>query len=133
MKLRLRGDSLRLRLTQLEVAVLRNQNWWQDASTLGPDGGPRVVYRVESADVAKPAVSFTPGIETVITVMLPIADVVIWAESSKAGLYFDAPWGLKVTVEKDFQCLDPRHDEDESDNYDNPNVGNSRHTECHPE
>ena len=77
MKLRLRGDSLRLRLTQLEVAVLRNQNWWQDASTLGPDGGPRFVYRVESADVAKPAVSFTPGIET------------SWFKLGKAAKYDD--------------------------------------------
>lgn len=133
MKLRLRGDSLRLRLTKLEVTTLRNQGWWQDASTLGPDGGPRLVYRVESADAEKPALSFTPGTETIVTVMLPSSDVVIWAESSKVGLYFDAPWGLKVAVEKDFHCLDPRRDEDESDNYHNPNADSSQHTECHTE
>ena len=133
MKLRLRGDSLRFRLSKTEVTSLRDQGWWQTSSCLGPEGGPRFIYRVEAAEVEKPAVRFTAGFETVVTAVLPQEDVKNWSDGSQIGLYFEEPWGLKVAVEKDFQCLDPRRDEDESDNFDNPLSGDPRHIQCHGE
>lgn len=130
MKLRLRGESLRIRLTKMEVVALRDQGWSQEASTLGPDSAQRLVYRVEAADVGKPEMRYTGGMETVVAVVLPVAEVLPWPESTKIGHYFETDWGMKVAVEKDFQCLDPRRDEDESDNYANPLAGSSQHTEC---
>lgn len=132
MKLRLRGDSLRLRLTATEVAALRDQGAWQDATTLGPAGAPLLAYRVESVDLPAAEVRYTADNGTTVTVALPSADVAHWADSaSEVGIYFQEPWGLKVAVEKDFRCLDPRRDEDESDNFDNPNAGDSQHAACH--
>ena len=131
MKLRLRGNSLRLRLTKTEISTLRDEGCWQDATSLGTPEGSRLVYRVETAELEKPAVNFTSGTETVITVAMPVAEVLTWANSSQVGISFETPWGLKVAVEKDFQCLDPLRDEDESDNFDNPNAGDNQHGVCH--
>lgn len=130
MKLRLRGDSLRLRLTRTEVTTLRDRGWWQDSTCLIAGGSGTLAYRVEITEANVPAVRFETGTSTVIAVTLPAADVVSWANGVKVGLYFDEPWGLKVAVEKDFQCLDPRRDEDESDNFDNPNMGTGHSGEC---
>jgi hypothetical protein len=130
MKPHLRGGALRFRLTQQELASLRDQGWWQGETTLGPLGGPRLAYRVEIGEGPKPGVRFATGFLTVVTVVLPAADVAAWAGSSEVGVYFDEPWGLKVSVEKDFRCLDPRRDEDESDNFENPKGGEASHTEC---
>jgi hypothetical protein len=130
MKLRLRGDSLRFRLTKSEVTSLRDQGWWETPCTLGPAGNAQFVYRLESAQTGKPAVRFEHGPRTVVTAVLPSADVKQWSDSEQVGLYFEESWGLKVAVEKDFQCLDPRRDEDESDSYDNPLAGESRHVQC---
>lgn len=131
MKLRVRGDSLRFRLTKSEVSALRDQGWWEDAATLAGPGGPRLIYRVESAAGEGPAVRYSSGPDSVVTVVLRAEDVVPWADTSQVGLYFEESWGLKVAVEKDFQCLDPRRDEDESDNYENPNADCGTHGECH--
>ncbi len=130
MKLRVRGNSLRFRLTQSEVASLNDPGWWQDETAFGSVDASKLVYRVESAPVESPEVRLDLEKDAVVTVVLPIADVQTWASTAKVGLYFDTPWGLKVAVEKDFQCLDPRRDEDESDNYANPNAGSTQHTEC---
>jgi hypothetical protein len=132
MKLRLRGDSLRLRLTQTEVLTVRDQGAYEEATTLGASSGPRLAYRVESSPSGPPSVQHTADARgTTVTVILPAAGVATWADSpSQVGIYFDEPWGLKVAVEKDFRCLDPDRDEDESDNFTNPNEGHPHLDTC---
>lgn len=132
MKLRLRGDSLRLRLTQTEVLALRDQGFWQDVTTLGAAAGPLLAYRVEASPGGTQSVQHTADAQgTTVTVILPAAGVTTWADStSQVGIYFDEPWGLKVAVEKDFRCLDPDRDEDESDNFTNPNEGHPHLDTC---
>jgi hypothetical protein len=50
-----------------------------------------------------------------------------WANSNEVGLSALQPLSagdeLRILVEKDFACLAPREDEDESDNFENPTVG----------
>ena len=132
MKLRLRGDSLRLRLTQTEVLTVRDQGAYEDATTLGASAGPRLAYRVETSPSGTPSVQHTADAQgTTVTVILPAAEVTTWADSpSQVGIYFDESWGLKVAVEKDFRCLDPNRDEDESDNFTNPNEGHPHLDTC---
>ncbi len=126
MKLRLRGDSLRCRLTQSEVITLAEQGAFEDATHFAL-GHQKLVYRLETtadatADATTYATRLTAGdagrIE--VTVILPAQVVKQWAATQEVGLYFTEPWGLKVAVEKDFRCLDPNRDEDESDNFENP-------------
>ena len=130
MKLRLRGDSLRFRLTKTEVTGLHEQGWCQESASLGPGHTPSLAYRVEATEGDQPTVIFASGPETTITAWLPAADIAAWAAGNQVGLYFETSWGTKVAVEKDFRCLDEQRDEDESDNFENPNAGTSHHGEC---
>lgn len=134
MKLRLRGNSIRLRLTQAEVQSLDETGCWKDIVMFGPAGTHRFVYQVEAASVLRASVSMNASAqETIVKATLPKADVAKWLAGSDVGIYFEEPWGLKVAVEKDFRCLDEKRDEDESDNFENPNAADSLHSVCHSE
>ena len=78
-----------------------------------------LVYRVVlSPDAPETQVSFDQGM---ITVLIPEAAGRRWAESDEVGIYATTQWGLRLTVEKDFRCLDSgARDEDESHSYDHP-------------
>jgi len=131
MKLRIRGESLRFRLTQSEVASLHEQGCCQESVTLGVEGVPRLAYRVETSEGNEPGLRFTSGSDTVVTVLLPREQVAAWAGTDgEVGIYFTTAWATKVAIEKDFRCLDEARDEDESDNFVNPNAGTSLHGEC---
>ncbi len=120
MKLRIRDNSVRLRLTQTEVATLREQGL-VSACTAFP-GGHEFRYVVESS----PA-SVRPGAfyaDNAITVRLPESEVLGWASSEQVSIvgeqqYYDGGV-LSILVEKDFACLAPRDDEDETDMYPHP-------------
>ncbi len=131
MKLRLRGNSIRIRLTQSEVKALAETGAWEESVAFDPSASHRLVYRVEAALVARPSVEMSGhGTGTLVRATLPVADVVKWARGADVGMYFEEPWGLKVAIEKDFRCLDGDRNEDESDNFDNPNAAGSLHTNC---
>jgi hypothetical protein len=128
MKLRLRGNSLRLRLTQTEVISLRDTGGWRTSTALGPDGGAGLAYAVEAVAAGPVGVSLgqeSGGLSVV--VQWPAAEVRRWADSASVGMYHETAWGLKIAVEKDFRCLDPSRDEDESDNFENPNAEDGHH------
>ena len=129
MKLRIRSDSLRFRLTKSEVTSLHEQGWWQDAVTLGSEGYARLAYRIEVG--TSQDVRFGQAPVATLTAVVPRSALNPWAtESAEIGIYFETPWGTKVAIEKDFRCLDEKRDEDESDNFDNPNADTSMHGEC---
>ena len=130
MKLRLRGNSIRVRLTQAEVNALDQNGCCEDAAEFGSMLTPRLVYRVEAASRPSAGMSVS-GLDTVVKVTLPRTEIATWANGSDVGIYFEEPWGLKVAVEKDFRCLDEKRDEDESDNFENPNTASSLHDACH--
>ncbi|MDX1517551.1 MAG: hypothetical protein R3288_11965 [Woeseiaceae bacterium] len=120
MKLRIRDNSVRLRLTQSEVTALQSDGW-VDARTAFP-GGRELGYRVESSPASvKPEAFFS---ESVVTVRLPESDVLAWATSAQVSItaeqQLDSGELLSVLVEKDFACLAPRDDEDESDMFPHP-------------
>ena len=116
MKLRIRGNSLRLRLTQTEVAELVRAGRVENRTQLGHDPALAFVLRLQLS-----AFRLVPGVEfdgTRLTVSLPEAQSKSWARGNKVGIYSEEPWGLKLSVEKDFQCLDQRPNEDDSDAFD---------------
>lgn len=120
MKLRIRDNSVRLRLTQSEVAALQNVGWVH-ARTAFPDGR-ELGYRVESSPASvRPEAFFA---ESILTVRLPESVVLAWASSSQVSItaeqQLDDGEVLGVLVEKDFACLAPREGEDESDMYPHP-------------
>ena len=116
MKLRLRGNSLRLRLLKSEVK--RPDEVGSVHETLEFPTG-RFVYALESADVPSITASYD---DHCMRVMVPRPMVHQWATSDQIGL--TAGDGLKILIEKDFTCLKPRtsgQSEDETDAFPNPN------------
>lgn len=116
MKLRLRGNSLRLRLERHEVAELRARGAVEDAIDFGP--GARLAYRLARRDVPVLAASFDGR---GITVDVPDAVALDFCDTDRVG--FDGTaGGVRVLVEKDWQCLAPRG-EDDGDAYPHPDAG----------
>src|SRR5258706_6103110 len=106
MKLRIRGNSLRLRLAQTEVARLVRAGRVEDRTQLGQDPGLSLEVRLQLSEFRLvPGVEFDGGR---ITVSLPEAQAKSWARENEVGIYGEEPWGLKIIIEKDFQCLNQR-------------------------
>jgi hypothetical protein len=119
-KLRILDNSIRLRLTQSEVATLCRDGI-VTARTVFP-GDHALAYVVESSPASvAPAAFFS---NHVITVRLPETTVLPWAASELVSI--DGEQGLddgsvlRILVEKDFACLAPRAGEDESDMFPHP-------------
>ncbi|MDJ0812637.1 MAG: hypothetical protein QNJ23_02845 [Woeseiaceae bacterium] len=120
MKLRIRDNSVRLRLTRTEVDQLRDDG--VVASRTAFPGGREFRYEVESS----PA-SVNPGAflsDSKMTVRLPEATVLAWANSEQVSIDGEQQHKngevLNILVEKDFACLAPREGEDESDMFPHP-------------
>lgn len=116
MKLRIKGDSIRLRLSQTEVAQFQETGECHDAVHFGDS---TLNYSlVASEKVSGIGSSFNQGN---IVVTVPTHQGNKWA-SDETEVGFSADMGsLYILVEKDFACLTPRAREDESDNFPNPN------------
>ena len=123
MKLRIKDNSVRLRLTRSEVDALQESG--VVAATAGFPGGKEFRYRVESSPASvSPAAMLS---DNTLTVRLPESAVLAWATTEQVSLpgeqVLDNGALLKILVEKDFVCLTGRDDEDESDMYPHPAAG----------
>lgn len=123
MKLRIKGNTIRLRLTQTEVDTVAKKEVID--KTQFP-GGKELVYKIIKGN------SFdTQFMDGVVLVQLPSEEVDKWAASDQVTIGFkvnlDNGGVLDVAVEKDFQCLTERPHEDESDMYPNPL---EKHAKC---
>ena len=110
MKLRFHGDSLRLRLSQAEMARLAETGRVEDTLTFAP--GQSLSYSLETGPVL--AVAFDGQR---ISIVVPAAAAKHWMESNEAGIE-GASGPLKVLVEKDFRCL--HSGEEDADAFPNP-------------
>lgn len=122
MKLRIKGNSLRLRLSQTEVSHFKDQGKCADQINLG---GRTLFYSLEKSESAQLKVEF---IGDHISVLVPIETGQQWTKD-ETQVGFDHSWKdesgneLLILVEKDFACLAERPHEDESDNFPNPMAG----------
>ena len=124
MKLRARGSSLRLRLTQKEVERLAgDEGSVEDTVRFGPQAS--LTYRIRRAEV--PVVSASLEGAT-IDVVVPRAILEAWAKSEEVGFEAEQSTGgaepLRILVEKDWACLTSRAGEEDVDAFPNP------HTSC---
>ena len=104
MKLRIRGSSVRLRLTQDEVARIAAGQSVSESSVF-PGGQFR--YQLSVSSTAAIAADFSDG---TMVVELPRRMAADWASGDDVSLYGEqAVDGEKLTilVEKDFACLSP--------------------------
>lgn len=120
MKLRIRGDSLRLRLTQGEVHSLAENGSVHETTSFGAS---RLVYAIRLVDLPAERtlaarLSTTPD-ESRIEVHVGVETGRAWARSDAVGIEgVDGP--LRLLVEKDYACLKERPHEDDGDAFPNP-------------
>jgi len=108
MKLRIQGDSLRLRMTQNEVAFLHNFGCVESTIRFAP--GRALSYSVASStDAAEVSVHYE---DDSICVVLPQPVVTAWAEGTEVTVEGSGNSGVQVSVEKDFQCLHKSEERD---------------------
>lgn len=122
-KLRLRDNSIRFRLSRSEVDTLHKVGVVK-AHTDFP-GDRDFHYEVESSPASvKPLAFFS---DRVLTVRLPDTTVRQWASSEEISIRgeqrLDGGEVLDILVEKDFQCLTSREGEDETDMFPHPSAG----------
>lgn len=122
MKLRIRRNSIRLRLSKSEVEEFGNNGRVSDEICFGVSPSDNLIYSLEkSSDKLVNAVF----LNSEITVFVPPKIAKNWVETDEIGFeaeqVFNDDSNLKILVEKDFVCLKPRDNEDESDNYSHPN------------
>ena len=119
MKLRIKGNSLRIRLTKSEVSKLAEADYLEDQTSFLYN---RLVYALQKATDAS-ALSATFE-NNKITIFAPASFVNDWPVNNVVGLENKIPLpnndSLYLLIEKDFVCLDETT-EDQSDNYENPN------------
>jgi hypothetical protein len=122
MKLRILGNSIRLRLTRPEVDRVCTGEWVEERTHFGPTPALPLVYRIgPGGDIAHARAKFEGN---TVSVELPAEFLRTWATSNTVGTEarqeFAAGEALRILVEKDFKCLAPRDDEDQSDAFANP-------------
>ena len=119
MKIRMQGNSMRLRLTQSEVNSLEESGRVEERVNFGPS---TLTYALEKMTSGLISARFA---DNCITVFLSEAKAKEWASTDRTGFENIAPTehgeSLRILVEKDFKCITPRPGEDESDNFENPN------------
>lgn len=120
MKIRIKGNSIRYRLGQSEVARFANNGYLEERTEF--PGGGVFIYRLErKAGLANPEAEL---MQSKIILYIPEAIVAEWTGTDQVGFDHRIPLGedkeLFLLVEKDFVCLDHTL-EDQSDNYPNPN------------
>ena len=119
MKLRIKGNSLRIRLTKPEVSKLAEDGYLEEQT---PFAGNKLVYALQRTD-NKSELSATFDTNK-ITMYVPGELIKDWPQNNVVGFNADMPVpgndALHLLLEKDFVCLDEIN-EDQSDNYENPN------------
>jgi hypothetical protein len=121
-KLRVRDNSIRLRLTQSEVELVRTDGLVRGRVPFA--GSNNFDYILESSPATvKPEAHIS---NNVLTVRIPEAEIESWSNSNEVSIaasqLLDGGEQLSILVEKDFACLAPREGEDETDMYPHPDA-----------
>jgi hypothetical protein len=119
MKLRVRSNSVRLRLTQTEVS--RVQKLGECAEVISFPGGAYLAYSLHASECDAVRAEFE---RCTVKIYVPRKEILEWSTTQAVGIYATVEAegvALRVLIEKDFRCLDKTH-EDQSDMFSNPNA-----------
>lgn len=114
MKIRIKGNSLRYRLTQSEVAKLAASGLLEEHTAFA---GKTLEYAIEAANEESLSARF---IGNKIVLNMPKAMIEELNNTDRVG-FDDSTGPVSLLVEKDFICIDNTK-EDQSDNYPNPHL-----------
>jgi hypothetical protein len=108
MKMRINGNSLRLRVSRSEVTRLLKQERLEESIHLAPEADATLTYALEQS----PAVDapITRYSHNTVTVLIPADRARTWCTTDQVGIEKNINLGrfgnLTLLVEKDFACLD---------------------------
>lgn len=122
MKLRIKGNTLRLRLLRSEVERLEHAGVVTDEIRFGVDTDQALKYSIAASD----------GVEVVtaqfndnqILILIPESDAIDWTTTERVGIEAVQDVGenteLSILIEKDFECTGRPDDPDKADAFPNP-------------
>lgn len=121
MKVRIKGNTLRLRVSRSELAKLLRGERVEDSIQFTAAPESRLSYGLQAAQQSQPvAIEWKPQ-----SMIVSIAQerVKQWCAEGEVGVYATIDLGtagsLAVAIEKDFACLDGS-DEENADSFANP-------------
>ena len=123
MKLRIKGQSIRLRLLRSEVTGLLDNGLIEETIYLGPGDQSAFTYALAiDSGLGETELRYEPS---KMVIALPKAKAISWAETNQIGIYtavgIERNENLDLIVEKDFACLD-LSDADNLDTFPNPEL-----------
>lgn len=117
MKLRIKGNSIRLRVTKSEIDQFATGASITETTSFG---NTKLTYMLKQSDSDTISARFENDL---IVVEMPKQLAAQWTSSERVGYETNMPVAdcssLFILLEKDFKCLDATH-EDQSDMYENP-------------
>jgi hypothetical protein len=121
MKLRIKGNSIRLRVSRSEVARLLADECLEETIYFAPAPDARLTYALEQEpSLTSPAVRYA---EKRVVILIPADQASTWGVTNQVGISeiisLGALGSLELLVEKDFACLD-RSEEENEDTFENP-------------
>ncbi len=119
MKIRIKGDSIRFRLTRTEVEALCQHGYFEEVTHFN---NSTFTYAVKSNDSEGMKARFE---DKGITLLIDQGLIKGWEDSDQVGFeeveQINTTTHLHLLLEKDFVCLDRRL-EDQTDHYPNPKL-----------
>jgi len=112
MKIRIKGNSLRYRLTKRDVELFTQNGYIEETIDFGNQA---LIYALQQNKLNNLSAIFE---NNKITLFMPQEMAKEWTSTNRVG-FENTNNSIYLLVEKDFQCLD-NVAEDQSDNYPNP-------------
>jgi len=122
MKLRIKGNSIRMRLLRSEVERLAAAGVVSEEVRFGSATDQALKYSIAASDgVEELTVQFS---DNQILMLLPESVAMNWTSSDEVGIQASINVGsgcdLSVLIEKDFECIDRPNDPDRADTFPHP-------------
>jgi hypothetical protein len=119
MKIRIKGNSIRMRLTRSEVESFGKEGYLEERTEFGD----KIFIYALAVKTSGNELSATFAGEK-ITMYVPVQMVSEWTTTDKVGYDNVMAVGdgksLSLLLEKDFKCIDDNVLENQDDNYENP-------------
>lgn len=112
MKIRIKGNSLRYRLTRSEVERFAVEGYIDECTSFGP---VQLIYALKKSEGEN---MYADMQNNCITFYMPHQMADEWTRTDRVG-FENAKGDLYLLIEKDFMCLDLPM-QDQADNYPNP-------------
>jgi len=124
MKLRIKGNSIRLRLGQSEVQRLAIDGIVEETTVFGPSRHECFAYAISASPEASGVnASFS---DRRLLIRVPSDMIHLWSTTDQVGIQTlqrtGNEDGLQILIEKDFECIDGPPGESQEDAFPNPQL-----------